>query len=870
MTLSLLASAKMTTLSLQNGNSEMSPFGYVAYGIITNSLLQDASQAYQFGHMAVRLCDRFDNADVRGMTNFLFAADVQSWKRPVREADRYYENAYKYGMDAGNWLTVSFMTIQSGSDRLTYGKNLEELYTIVRAHTEFLQQIKSLENLDALTVGVLQPVRQLLGLTPSCFSFDDDRFSEAEYLEKYQNTPYHLAWFYSVKIRHAYLFEQVTEYPELISKLEIIESATPSHAKLPSTTFYVLLMHLTLIEKNNNETQIPRHWQEIEILEEKLGRWQQDCPENIVHKCLLVRAEKARLQGDKATAIDCYEQSITRAISQEYQYEAALANECAAKFYLNWGKNKVAGGYMQEAYYSYAQWGAKAKIDDLEGRYPQLLYPILAPQTSSISLSTTISNQKTSNLFGTFTRISDVLDLASLLKASRTLSREIELEKLLSTLMRTILENAGATKGALLLTNEMGLTIEAIVTHTDTKQELKFNSLHQSIPLDDYPDLPAGLINYVRRTTETILLDAKTAQTQFANNAYLLHHSPQSLLCFPLLERGNLIGVLYLENDLTSDAFTKERVDLLDALCAQAAISLTNARLYEQAQQALSDLQQAQLQLVQNEKMATLGNLVAGVAHEINNPVGFIGGNVRAAQEYLQDLLYAIELYQQKYPSPDAELAEELEDLDLDFIAKDFPKLISSMQSGCDRISNISISLRTFSRADADKKTEFNLHDGIDSTLLILKYRLKANEERPAIEIVKNYGNLPEVKCYAGQINQVFMNLLANAIDALDESNEGKSFTEIENEPNRITIATELSEDNQNAIVQISDNGTGIPDHVKEKIFNQGFTTKEVGKGTGLGMAIAQSIVTEKHGGAIDCQSELGKGTGFIISLPIS
>ncbi len=283
---------------------------------------------------------------------------------------------------------------------------------------------------------------------------------------------------------------------------------------------------------------------------------------------------------------------------------------------------------------------------------------------------------------------------------------------------------------------------------------------------------------------------------------------------------------------------------------------------------ALEELQSSQMQLVQQEKMATLGNLVAGVAHEINNPLGFIGGNVEAAQEHLQDLLDIVSLYRENTSVPDT-IAEAIADIDPEFIAEDFPKLIASMQSGCDRIHNISTSLRTFSRIDTDKKTEFNLHEGLDSTLLILKYRLKANEDRPKIEIIKNYGELPEVKCYAGQLNQVFMNILANAIDALEESNAGKSFDEIKAHPNRITINTELSQDKKSVIVGITDNGKGMSEEIRGRIFDRGFTTKRVGKGTGLGMAIAHQIVTEKHGGAIACHSEFGKGTEFIISLPL-
>ena len=290
----------------------------------------------------------------------------------------------------------------------------------------------------------------------------------------------------------------------------------------------------------------------------------------------------------------------------------------------------------------------------------------------------------------------------------------------------------------------------------------------------------------------------------------------------------------------------------------------------EKANQELKEkylqLEEAQLQLVQNEKMVTLGNLVTGIAHEINNPLGFIGGNVRVAQKYLQNLLAGFSLYR-KHSHLDDRIVAEIEDLDLEFVVEDFPKLIASMQRGYDLIHNISTSLRTFARKDTNQKNEFNLHDGIDSTLLILKYRLKANENRPAIEVIKNYGNMPPVKCYAGQLNQVFMNILANAIDALDESNAGKTFQEIEKEPNRITIRTELSDDKQKGIVRIADNGMGMPEEVKAKIFQQGFTTKEVGKGTGLGMAIAHQIVTEKHGGEISCDSIVGQGTIFTIII---
>jgi len=293
-----------------------------------------------------------------------------------------------------------------------------------------------------------------------------------------------------------------------------------------------------------------------------------------------------------------------------------------------------------------------------------------------------------------------------------------------------------------------------------------------------------------------------------------------------------------------------------------------NRKLLEELEAKIAALQAAQLQLVQSEKMSALGNLVSGVAHEINNPVGFIAGNLKPAKEYITDLFRLIDLYQVRLPHPDPELKNTLEEIDLAYLRQDLPKLVDSMRLGVERIRDISNSLRTFSRADKDEKVCFNIHEGIDSTLLILKHRLKANNRRPEIEITKEYATLPEASCFPGQLNQVFMNILANAIDALEEANQDRSFESLCANPNRITIRTTLQEDGWIAIY-IADNGLGMPEEVKQRIFDHLFTTKAVGKGTGLGLAIAYQIVTQTHGGELTCYAAANGGAEFVIQIPV-
>ncbi len=289
----------------------------------------------------------------------------------------------------------------------------------------------------------------------------------------------------------------------------------------------------------------------------------------------------------------------------------------------------------------------------------------------------------------------------------------------------------------------------------------------------------------------------------------------------------------------------------------------------EELQKSFHELQQTQMQLMQSEKMASIGQLLAGIAHEINNPVNFIVINIDHAQEYVNQLINHLQIYQKKFGNTDAEIEANAENIDVDFLMIDLPNIINSLKIGTDRIRDISKSLRTFFRADLDEKIPFDIHEGLESTMMILKHRLKANENRPAIAIIKNYGLLPKVKCFPGQLNQVFINIIANGIDALDDSNNAKSFEEIEKEPNQIIIETKLLTDENWVEIRIKDNGMGISKELQGKIFDYLFTTKEVGKGTGLGLSISRQIIEDKHQGKLTCISSPGEGCEFVIQIPV-
>ncbi|MCC5637523.1 AAA family ATPase [Nostoc sp. CHAB 5844] len=903
---------KQIELSLKYGNATLSAYAYVLYGLMLSGIMADIESGYKFGNLAVNLTNKFNAEEMKAKVIQVFYATIAHWKEHTKNIVNPLLEGYSAGLQTGDLEFAAYCLYSHSYSSYFIGRELTGLASEMASYSNAVSQIKQETVFNWYNI-YRQSVLNLVQTTEKSTSLIGEAYDEEKMLTIHQQAQDRVGLLY-IHFNKLYLCYLFRDFPQAIENSELAEIYLDSgvgNLVMPLFYFYDSLARLAVCD-NISQTEQKHILVRIEVNQEKMQKWAHDAPMNYLHKFYLVEAERYRVTGQYLEAIEYYDRAISLAKENEYINEEALANELAARFYLEWGKGKIAQTYLTDAYYCYVRWGAKAKVDDLAKRYPQLLMPILQQEKLSMQLAEKItvstyqslSNQSSYSTFvGSKTSISDSLDLAVVIKASQALSGEIELEQLLSTLMQVVMENAGASKSALIL-SENGNWELSVTAVSSSANFTSISTQFPSICVESSNDVPTTLIKYVKRTGEVFVVDDAKTVDFLASDRYIIREQPKSLLCIPIINQGKLLGILYLENNLTTGAFTRDRVEVLKLLTTQAAISLENAILYnnlgqanqsleeyshsleekveartqelhnknQHLQQALQELQRTQTQLVQSEKMSSLGQMVAGIAHEINNPINFIHGNIAHASEYVKDLLDLLAIYQQEHANPSDLIAEKAAEIDVEFLAKDLPKILDSMNVGSSRIRNIVLGLRNFSRLDESEMKAVDIHEGIDNTLMILQHRLKEKSDSPEIEVIKEYAQIPEVSCYAGQLNQVFMNILSNAIDALDESTVNSQQSTVNNfelftRP-QIRICTELVDSNTLQI-RIADNGSGITKAVRQKIFDPFFTTKAVGSGTGLGLSISYQVVVDKHKGQLTCDSTPGIGTEFVIEIPI-
>ncbi|WP_407889801.1 AAA family ATPase [Scytonema sp. NUACC26] len=937
---------KQINLSLKYGTSPLSALVYTRYAIILCGVVGDIEFGYRLGKLSLDLLARFQVKDTIPQVVMGFNGTIRLWKEHIREILPSLLEVYSISLETGSLEYAAYALYCYSYYAYFMGGELSLLQQQIENHSHAIEQTNQIMVLGWNNI-YLQTVLNLLNKRENQFDLIGESYNEREMITYHQqaNDSLGLVHLYLCKLQLCYLLADYDRAVENATNVEKYIDVAVGHLVLVEFNFYDSLAHLAVYPKAN-KLEKAKILEKVAINQEKIQKWADHAPMNYLHKFYLVEAERYRVLGQYLEAVNSYEQAITLAQDNEYVHEAALANELTAKFYLEWGKLKIAKIYLIDAYYGYIRWGAKAKVEDLEKHYAQFLAPILQqgklntePGTNgSIESSTSRSTSSSDRtVLGSNTSISDSLDLASVVKASIALSGEIELEQLLSTLMEVVMENAGASKCALILSEgdklgtacakgervatDVHLTVSAVSSNsTSVGSDTEF----PSICIESSSDVPVTLINYVKRTQEILVIDDLKDKPVLGADRYIVREQPKSLLCIPIINQGKLLGILYLENNLTAEAFTRDRVELLKLITTQAAISLENAILYQNLarvnerleeynrtleekvsertreineknqhlKKALEELQNTQTQLIQSEKMSSLGQMVAGIAHEINNPINFIHGNITHATEYVKSLLNLITIYQQEFSNSSTLASEKAVEIDLDFIKEDLPKLLDSMFVGTSRIRNIVLGLRNFSRLDEAEMKPVDIHEGIDNTLMILHHRFKVKSTlrdtaearrqlayRCEIEVTKEYSQLPLVECYPGQLNQVFMNIIANAIDALEESLVVGHLSFVGDEEQRtkdkeqmttptIRIRTELV-NNDWVLIRIADNGAGIPEDVRQKVFDPFFTTKSVGTGTGLGLSISYQIVVDKHRGSLTYNSVPGEGTEFVVQIPL-
>ncbi len=854
-----------TNISLRHGNSQWTAPGYSLYGALLTSL-GDARRGYAFGEMALDLAARFESLDGNGKVHFAVGTYLSHQRRPLSESAALQEEGYRLCLEAGNTVYAGYSVMNRLSYMALQGMELQAVDHEIEKYLPFLQDAKDTDQLT-MTLVNRQMGRNLRGLTENQGSLSGDEFDEAAVvaaIKSGKHAPSTQCLYYLAKGRLYYWWGDTPRALEMLEQARRLISSLLATSYLPELNFFHSLTLAALYSDASKKEQV-RFWKKLRKNQLQMRKWAANSPENYRHKYLLVKAEMNRIKGRDSEAAGLYDAAIRAARDAEYTQNEALANELAARFYESNERKTLAISYLQEARYLYEKWGATAKVEALDAA------------TATHSEAKKLDHQRTTN--GASKDKSSQLDLSTVIKASQAISGEIDLGRLLQQLLRFALENAGATRGALILRRDNQLFVEAVGASVETEMSLP------SQPLEECGNyLPLSVVQFVARTRENVMLSDRAHQKLFAGDPYLAKRDVKSVLCAPIVHQTKLNGLIYLENHLVAGAFTPERLEVLGVLSAQAAISLQNARLYEQLksysltlkqrveerttelrakngelEQTLRELQQMQERVIVQEKMASLGALTAGIAHEIKNPLNFVNNFALLSVDLTGELREEVE-----------KLMANADDETRDTVGE----ILDDLQGNARKISehgaradSIVRGMLLHSRGQAGKPEPTKINSLVHEAVQLAYHGQRAHDSSFNISIEEDYdASIGKVKVLPHEISRVILNLANNACYAAGKKAErlrgggDTSFSPTMRATTRIVGA--------NVEIRVSDNGDGIPDEARKNIFTPFFTTKPTGEGTGLGLSMSYEIVVQQHGGKMNFESSIDNGTTFIIELP--
>jgi len=806
--LNILSSIIMTEISLTQGHTDISSFAYVNYALAITAVHGRYDIGNDFGQLAVSLSDKRPNKLMRASVYFLYATFTQHWNKNLHHSVDYLDKSFDWALQYGDLATLGYICAVRGSDTLARGVKLSQAHSSLNQDIALLKKHKQTDMIDCVTVGALQSIKGLLDLTHKGVSFNDNNFNENTFLKNYQNAPLHLAYFYNAKIRHCYLMQDSKENQlKNAAQLSTVITYVPGQNKIAEASFYTALILIKFADRDNLDT-CENLAKAKEILQ-NFVLWSTNCALNFNHKKRLLEAELARVTGDHLSAQEAYVDAIEEANQNDFIHMCALSNECFALYWQEKGKLQVAKSLIQTAHKAYLKWGAVAKAKLIRSHWSSIRFDI-PNETGHLSLM-------------------DHVDLQSLLKVNQMISSEIQLTNLLENLMLILLQNAGADTGCFIRVEEKQLWLEA----TGNVDQIKVLTDQAITNYSNHPDIPLSIIKQVEKSLDIVLVDQAAKDDEYGNDAYFSHHNPSSSLCIPITNQAKLIAIVYLENENIEHAFSDKQITLLKAIAAQAAVSLSNAYLYNTLENRITErtkeLNQARLTAIKANQSKS--NFLANMSHEIRTPMNGVIG--------LSQLLLKTNLdnKQKNYARKTLESANSLLTIINDIL--DFSKI---------EVGKMSL-----------ESSPFSLEKVIRRVTTICELRAHNKELELIVDIDSEvpFNLIGD----ALRLEQILLNLTSNAV----------KFTKSGHVIIRVQL-TNPSDDAERAHLKIDveDTGIGISEQQCALLF-ESFTqandsiTREFG-GTGLGLAICKQLV-ELMQGSIEVSSRPNIGSIFSLRL---